>query len=103
MAMVTTYLGPVLAFKDGASVTTALIAFDTSTAVSFTAESVGYTIEEIMNNRTPSFGKAMANGGLVALEGIVKFGVGGVIGSFGHVVLFATLYKINLIYAIQNK
>lgn len=38
-----------------------------------------------MNNRTPSFGKAMANGGLVALESIVKFGVGGVIGSIGHV------------------
>ena len=38
-----------------------------------------------MNHRTPIFGKAMANGGLVALESIVKFGVGGVIGSIGHV------------------
>ncbi len=38
-----------------------------------------------MNNRIPNFGKAMTNGEFVALEGIVKFGVGGVIGSIGHV------------------
>ena len=85
MAMGTAYLGPVLAFKEGASGAAALIAFGTSTAVSFAAGSIGYTIEEAMNHRTPIFGKAMANGGLVALESIVKFGVGGVIGSIGHV------------------
>lgn len=56
MANGTTFLGSVLAFKD-ASIAAALIAFGTSTAVSFTAGSIGYTIEETMNNRTLNFGK----------------------------------------------
>lgn len=85
MAMGTTYLGPVLAFNKDASIVAALIAFGTSTAVLFTAGSIGYTIEETMNNGIPNFGKAMTNGGFVALESIVKFGVGGVIGNIGHV------------------
>lgn len=56
MANGTTFLGSALAFKD-ASIAAALNAFGTSTAVSFTAGSIGYTIEETMNNRTLNFGK----------------------------------------------
>ena len=45
----------------------------------------GYATEEWMNGRTPSFGKAMMHGGFVALEGMVNFGVGDIVGSLGNV------------------
>ena len=79
------YLGPVIAGTATAGGLTAGGAFAISTAVSFGAGALGYATEEWMNGRTPSFGKAMMHGGFVALEGMVNFGVGGIVGSRGNV------------------
>ena len=49
------------------------------------AGTLGYAIEEWINGRTPSFGKAMMNGDFEALEGMINFGVDGIIGSIGNV------------------
>ena len=85
LAMGVGYLGPVIAGIAGASTKAALIAFGVSSAVSFGAGALGYATEEWMNGRTPSFGKAMMHGSFVALEGMVNFGVGGIVGSIGNV------------------
>ncbi|MGM9900116.1 MAG: RHS repeat domain-containing protein [Bacilli bacterium] len=85
LAMGVGYLGPVIAGTAIAGGLTAGGAFAISTAVSFSAGALGYATEEWMNGRTPSFGKAMMHGGFVALEGMVNFGVGGIIGSLGNV------------------
>ena len=85
LAMGVGYLGPVIAGTATAGGLTAGGAFAISTAVSFAAGALGYATEEWMNGRTPSFGKAMMHGGFVALEGMVNFGVGGIIGSLGNV------------------
>ena len=79
------YLGPVIAGTATAGGLTAGGAFAISTTVSFGAGALGYATEEWMNGRTPSFGKAMMHGGFVALEGMVNFGVGGIVGSLGNV------------------
>ena len=85
LAMGVGYLGPVIAGTATAGGLTAGGAFAISTAVSFGAGALGYATEEWMNGRTPSFGKAMMHGGFVALEGMVNFGVGGIVGSLGNV------------------
>ena len=85
LSMGVAYLGPVIAGVADASGKAALIAFGTSSAVSFGAGALGYASEEWMNGRTPTFGKAMMHGGFVALEGMVNFGVGGIVGSIGNV------------------
>lgn len=85
LAMGVGYLGPVIAGTATAGGLTAGGAFAISTAVSFGAGALGYASEEWINGRTPSFGKAMMHGGFVALEGMVNFGVGGIIGSLGNV------------------
>ena len=52
---------------------------------SCSCNALGYASEEWINGRTPSFGKAMMHGGFVALEGMVNFGVGGIVGCVGNV------------------
>ena len=85
LAMGVGYFGPVIAGAAATGGLTAGGAFAISTAVSFGAGALGYATEEWMNGRTPSFGKAMMHGGFVALEGMVNFGVGGIVGSIGNV------------------
>ena len=85
LAMGVGYLGPVIAGTAVAGSLTAGGAFAISTTVSFGAGALGYASEEWINGRTPSFGKAMMHGSFVALEGMVKFVAGGVMGSFGNV------------------
>ena len=85
LAMGVGYLGPVIAGAATAGGLTAGGAFAISTAVSFGAGALGYASEEWVNGRTPSFRKAMMHGGFVALEGMVNFGVGGIVGSLGNV------------------
>lgn len=85
MAMGVGYLGPVIAGASGASGMAALGAFGVSATVSFGAGALGYTSEEWINGKTPDFGKAMMHGGFVAIEGMINFGVGGVIGSMGNI------------------
>lgn len=85
MAMGVGYLGPVIAGASGASGMAALGAFGVSATVSFGAGALGYASEEWINGRTPDFGKAMMHGGFVAIEGMINFGVGGVIGSMGNI------------------
>ena len=84
-AMGVIYLGPVLAGTAVIGGLTAGGAFAISAAVSFGAGALGYAVEEWKNEKTPSFGEAMMHGGFVALEGMVNFGVGGMVGSVGKV------------------
>ena len=85
LAMGVGYLGPLIAGTATVGGLTVGGAFAISTAVSFGAGALGYASEEWINGRIPSFGKAMMQGGFVALEGMINFGVGGIIGSFGNV------------------
>ncbi len=85
LAMGVIYLGPVIAGTAIAGGLTASGAFAISTAVSFGAGTLGYALEEWIDGRTPSVGKAIANGAFVALEGMLNFGVGAIIGCFGNV------------------
>ena len=85
LALGVAYLGPVLAGIAGASGKTALIAFGASSAISFGAGALGYATEEWMNDRRPDFWTAMMHGGFVMLEGMISFGVGGIVGSVGNV------------------
>ncbi len=82
-SMGVTCLGPVLAGEATIGLTAGK-AYAISTLVSFSAGSLGYIVEEKMNDKDPSFGKALMNGGLVALAGTLKFVFGGVVGSVGH-------------------
>lgn len=59
--------------------------FGVSTAVSFGAGALGYSVEEWMNGRTPTFGNVMKEGGFTALKGIINYTFGGFVGSFGKV------------------
>jgi len=85
MAMGVGFLGPLIAGTSGASGIAALSAFGISGAVSFGAGALGYASEEWFNGRTPDFGRAMMHGGFVAIEGMINFGVGGIIGSMGNI------------------
>lgn len=85
LAMGVGYLDPVIAGTATVGGLMAGGAFAISTAVSFGAGALGYASEEWINGRTPSFGKAIMQGAFVALEGMVNFGVGGIVGSFGNV------------------
>lgn len=78
-------LGPVIAGAATASTSTATISFVISTAISFAAGAIGYTVEEIMNDRNPSFLSALGHGTIVAFESMISFGFGGIIGSVGTV------------------
>ena len=85
MAMGIAYLGPAIA---GSSITGGLSvveAFGISTTVAFGSGALGYASEEWINKRTPSFDKAIVHGGVVALEGVVKFGAGGMVGCIGNI------------------
>ncbi len=84
-AMGVGYLGPVLAGAATASNAAAGIAFGISAGVSYVAGSLGYATEEWINGRSPNFGKAMLNGGFVALEGAMSFVFGGITGSVGNI------------------
>jgi len=79
------YLGPVIAGTATTGGLTAGSAFAINTAVSFGAGNLGYVFEELINGRTPSFGKAIMHGGFVMIEGMVSFGVGGITGSVGTI------------------
>ena len=85
LALGVSCLGPVIAGTATAGGLTSGGAFAISTAVSFGAGALGYASEEWLNGGEPSLKKAIMHGGLVALEGMVNFGVGGIIGSFGNV------------------
>ena len=78
-------LGPAIAGTAVSSGLSAGGAFALSAGVSFAAGALGYASEERMNDREPSLDKAIAHGGFVALEGMVKYGVGGMIGSVGNI------------------
>ncbi len=85
LAMGVAYLGPAIAgtsLAGGLSVSEAL---GISTSISFLSGALGYASEEWINERSPSFEKAIVHGVFVALEGIVKFGVGGMTGSIGNI------------------
>ena len=85
LSMGVAYLGPAIA---GASASEALSvsgAFAISTAVSFAAGALGYILEEHFDGDKPLLEKAIMHGGFVALEGIVNFGVGGMVGSIGTI------------------
>jgi RHS repeat-associated protein len=84
-AMGVVYLGPVLAGVATVSKVAAGIAFGISVGVSYAAGSLGYATEEWINDRSPNFGKAMLNGGFVALEGAMRFVFGGITGSVGNI------------------
>jgi len=79
------YLGPLLAGQATASVSSAAIAFFASTATSFAAGAVGYTIEESLNNRPVTFKNAIGHGSIVAIESMMMFGTGSVAGMVGKV------------------
>ena len=85
LAMGVVYLGPAIAGTATTSGLSAKGALLISTAVSFGTGALGYSSEEWVNGRSPSFEKAMVHGGFVALEGMINFGAGGVIGSIGTV------------------
>ena len=68
-----------------ASKAAAEIAFGISVGVSYSAGALGYAAEEWINGRSPDFGKAMLNGGFVALEGTMSFVFGGITGSVGDI------------------
>ena len=78
-------LGPVIAGAATASTSAATTSFAISTAISFAAGATGYTVEEIMNDRSPSFLSALGHGTIVAFESMISFGFGGIIGSVGTV------------------
>ena len=79
------YLGPVIAGSATASTSAATTAFATSTLTSFAAGASGYAIEEYMNDRTPTIGNTIGHGGIVAIESMISFSFGGIIGSVGTV------------------
>lgn len=85
LALGVTYLGPVIFGAANVSGKVALIAFGVSSAISFGVGALGYASEEWLNSRTPDFGTAMMHGAFVMLEGMVSFGVGGIIGTVGTV------------------
>ena len=77
------YLGLTIAGTTLAGGLSAIEAFGISALVSFATGALGYTVEELFNERSPSLEKAVVHGGFVALEGMVKFCAGGMAGSIG--------------------
>ena len=78
-------LGPVIAGSATASWSASMVAFGISSAVSFGAGALGYSVQELINGKTPNFGKAMVQGGLTALKGMINYTFGGFVGSYGRV------------------
>ena len=78
-------LGPVIAGSATASWGTSLVMSGVSAIASFGAGVLGYSVEELWNDRTLNIKDAMIQGAFTALEGIINYTFGGFVGSFGKV------------------
>lgn len=84
------FLGPMLASAGAGTLTStsilsAVYSFAGSTIISFSAAAIGYTINEELNNRNARLRDVLGFSSLIAVESMINYTWGGIVGQFGKV------------------
>ena len=84
------FLGPMLAAAGAGTLTSTAVlsatyAFVGSTIATFSAATIGYTINQELNDKSVELGEVLGYAGLTSIKSMINFCWGGVVGQFGTV------------------
>jgi len=84
------FLGPMLATAGAGTLTSTAVlsatyAFVGSTIATFSAATIGYTINQELNDKSVELGEVLGYAGLTSIKSMINFCWGGVVGQFGTV------------------